>query len=172
MRAFVRVGLLVALWLLAWGQITLANLVSGVFVAGALLVAFPPGRRGDAAVRVDLVGAARLGVYVITQLVISNVVMTGQILRRRPRAQPGILAHRLRRPSDEVITVMTTIISLSPGTMTVDVARDSSTVYVHFFDLRDIDSSRASLGRLERLIAGAITAPEVRAVDNSESETP
>jgi multicomponent Na+:H+ antiporter subunit E len=163
--------MLVALWLLAWGQVTVANLLSGVVVAGALLAAFPPGPRRHAAVRLDLGGAARLGVHVVTQLVVSNVVMAAQIVRRRSQAQPGILAHPLQRPSDEVITLMTTIISLSPGTMTVDVARDSTIVYVHFFDLRDIDAARGLLARLERLVAGAIPA-DVSTADPSESETP
>jgi hypothetical protein len=41
-------GLLVALWLLAWGEITLANVVSGAAVDAALLVEFParPRRSG------------------------------------------------------------------------------------------------------------------------------
>lgn len=167
-----RVGLLVTLWLLMWGQISWANLLSGVLVAVALLAAFPPRRHRGAPVRIDLVGSARLGVSVLTQLVTSNIVMTRQILSRRPGAQPGVLAHNLGRPSDEVVTIMTSIISLSPGTMTVDVAPDSSVVYVHFFDLSDVDGARASLARLERLAAGAITTRGARIDDATGSDRP
>jgi multicomponent Na+:H+ antiporter subunit E len=152
-----RVTLLVALWLLAWGEITLANVLSGTVVAGALLVAFPPDRRTHGRrLRISGLGVARLAAYVAAQLVISNIVMTRQILRRRPDPHPGVLAHRLRQPSEEVATVMTSVIALSPGTMTVDVDDDSSTIYVHFFRLHDVDAARSSLHRLERLAVNAI----------------
>jgi multisubunit Na+/H+ antiporter MnhE subunit len=58
--------------------------------------------------------------------------------------------------------VMTTVIALSPGTMVVDVDRTSSTVYVHFLFLRDLDAARASLDRLEQIASATIrpaTAP-------------
>jgi multicomponent Na+:H+ antiporter subunit E len=159
MRALGRVVLLMALWLLAWGQFTVANVVSGAAVAVALLVAFPPGPRTAAPLRVSPRGVLALLGYVAVQLVSSNVFMTREILRRRPDLQPGVLAHRLERPSEHVVTVMTSVIALSPGTMTVDVDRASTTIYVHFLFLRDVDAARASLVRLEALATRAITAP-------------
>ena len=41
--------------------------------------------------------------------------MTREILRRRPTVRPGVIAHRLQWPSDYVVTLMTSIIALSPG---------------------------------------------------------
>jgi multicomponent Na+:H+ antiporter subunit E len=159
MSALIRVALLVALWLLAWGRITVPNVVSGVAVATMLLLAFPPavgGRR----TRVNPVGVLRLAGYVVVQLLTSNVVMTREILRPRPNILPGVLAHRLRSPSEELVTLMTSIIALSPGTMTADVDPDSTTIYVHFLLLRDLDAARASLDRLERLASRAIVHKE------------
>ena len=155
MRA-VRVTLLVAVWLLAWGEMSLANVVSGVAVAVVLLAAFPPTGRASGRVRFHAVGVLRLGAYVAWQLLASNLVMTREILRRRARTAPGVLAHHLAVPSEEVVTLMTSIIALSPGTMTVDVELDSSTVYVHFFRLDDVAAARRGLDRLERLVVGAI----------------
>jgi multicomponent Na+:H+ antiporter subunit E len=159
MRTLTRLALLVALWLLAWGDLSLANVLSGIAVASAVLVAFPPVRRAPAHVRVRPAGTARLLAYVTGQLVSSNILMTHQILRRHPDVRPGVIAHRLRHPSDEVVTVMTSIIALSPGTMTVDI--DPTTIYVHFFRLRDIAAARVQLDRLEQLVTAAITTPAV-----------
>jgi multicomponent Na+:H+ antiporter subunit E len=150
--------LLVALWILAWGQLTLANLLSGLVIATALLLAFPQRRWGGRHLRLSAAGIVRLTAYVVTQLITSNIVMTRQILRRSTAGRPGVLAHRLRRPSAQVATVMSSIIALSPGTMTVDVAGDSSVLYVHFFELDDIGAARASLARLEQLVNNAIAA--------------
>ena len=156
MRTVGRIALLVGLWLLAWGEVSLANVVSGVAVATALLVAFPPGPRASGRLRFSAIGAGRLGVYVLVQLVNSNVVMARQILRRRPEGAPGVLAHRLGQPSEEVVTVMTSVIALSPGTMTVDVDAESSIIYVHFFLLRNLEAARTSLRRLEDLAVHAV----------------
>ena len=151
-------ALLVVLWILAWGQLTLANVLSGLVVAAALLLAFPQ-RRGDrSALRLSAAGIVRLAAYVVTQLIESNIVMTRQILRRDTTRRPGVLAHRLERPSARIAAVMSGVIALSPGTMTIDVAGDSSVVYVHFFELDDVDAARASLVRLEQLVTNAIAA--------------
>jgi multicomponent Na+:H+ antiporter subunit E len=165
-----RVGLLVILWLLAWGEITVANIVSGVAVAALLLIAFPVRGGGDGSVGLNVGGSLRLAGYVVAQLVVSNLIMTREILRRRPSGHSGVIAYRLRHPSEQVLTLMTSIISLSPGTMTVDVASDSTTVYVHFFNLGDIEAARASLARLERLVAGAIIPRPMLAKDESEKQ--
>lgn len=161
MRTLVRVALLVVLWLLAWGQITVANVLSGVAVATLLLLAFPL-VAGGRHTRVNPVGVLQLIGYVVVQLVTSNVVMTREILRRRPNIRPGVLAHRLRSPSEELVTLMTSVIALSPGTMTADVDPDSTTIYVHFLLLRDLDAARASLDRLERLASQAIVLKETQ----------
>jgi multicomponent Na+:H+ antiporter subunit E len=154
-----RLVLLVALWLLAWGELSLANVLSGVAVAVGLLIAFPPGHRTGGHLRLRARGAARLALYVLVQLVVSNVVITRAILRPHPGVRQGILAHRLQHPSEEVATLMTTVIALSPGTMTVDVDEDSSTIYVHFLFLDDVAAARASLRRLEQLTARTLSAP-------------
>jgi multicomponent Na+:H+ antiporter subunit E len=163
-------ALLVVLWILAWGQVTVANVLSGLVVAAALLLAFPQ-RRGDrSAIRLSAAGIARLAAYVVIQLIESNIVMTRQILRRDTARRPGVLAHRLERPSAQVATVMSSVIALSPGTMTIDVAGDSSVVYVHFFELDEVGAARASLVRLEQLVTNAIAARSRsgRSVDNDK----
>jgi multicomponent Na+:H+ antiporter subunit E len=156
MRTTARVGLLVALWLLAWGDVSVANVLSGGAVAIALLAAFPARRRRDGTVRLSPRGSARLGAHVVGQLVRSNLVMARQILRPPGVVAPAVLAHRLGHPTDEVITLMSSIIALSPGTMTVDVAPDASTIYVHFFHLDDLAAARRSIAELERLVVGAV----------------
>ncbi|HUS62557.1 MAG TPA: Na+/H+ antiporter subunit E [Acidimicrobiales bacterium] len=157
MRHLGRATFLAVLWLLAWGQITVANITSGAIVAAVLLLSFPVATSVGRHQRLRPAGAARLCGYVIAQLVTSNLVMIREVLRRRPAPRPGVLAHRLREPSEEVITIMTSVIALSPGTMAVDVDERSTTVYVHFLLLDDIEAARATLVRLERLVVDTIS---------------
>ncbi len=156
MGLLVRLALLVLLWLLAWGEASLANLASGFVVAGVLLVAFPPGRTAHPRMRFSVIGCARLVLHLVVQLVISNVLVTREILSRRSRMRTGVLAYRVERPSDVVLTLIANIVALSPGTMTVEVTRDPAVVYVHFLLLRDVEGARRAVGRLEALVVAAI----------------
>ena len=86
-------------------------------------------------------------------------------------AGPADAAHCTRLPStpidtfhlglltEGVLTAMTTVISLSPGTLTVDTTPDASTIYVHFLVLDDVEAARHSLRHLEALVVHALGAP-------------
>jgi multicomponent Na+:H+ antiporter subunit E len=167
-----RAALLVVLWLLAWGDLSLANVLSGAAVAAVLLIAFPLARRAGKPVSVDALGVIRLVGAVAAQLVVSNIVMTREILRRRSTARPGVLVHRLDHPSEVVVTLMTSIISLSPGTMTVHAAEDSSEIAVHFYDLRDVEAGRGQLRRLEQRAVAALGGRRLAAPHPTEEDRP
>jgi multicomponent Na+:H+ antiporter subunit E len=156
-----RGALLVAIWLLAWGDLSVANLASGLVVAVILLVAFPPHRQTPGVQRVSPLGAARLALYVLVQLVPSNVLVVREVVGRRSRIRTGVLAYPLRHPSEEVLSLMAHVIALTPGTMTVEATRDPCVLYVHFLLLEDLDQARRTVARLERLAVAALGRPEV-----------
>jgi multicomponent Na+:H+ antiporter subunit E len=137
---------LVLLWLLAWGEASVANVVSGVVVACALLVAFPPRARRSTG-RVRPLGG---------QLVTSNYLVAREILSRRSTVRAGVLAYELRRPSDEVVTLMANVMALTPGTMTVEATSDPAVLYVHFLLLDDVARARRAISRLEELAVATI----------------
>jgi multicomponent Na+:H+ antiporter subunit E len=154
-RAAGRVAVLVAVWLLAWGEVSVANILSGVVVAVGLLVAFPA-YRGTSRHRISPLGAVRLVLYVLGQLVPSNVLVAQQVVSRRSRIRTGVLAYDLEHPSDEVVSLMAHVIALTPGTMTVEATRDPWVLYVHFLLLDDVDEARRTVARLERLAVSAL----------------
>jgi multicomponent Na+:H+ antiporter subunit E len=156
--------LLIGFWLLAWGEVSVANVVSGSLLAVALLVAFPFKRR-SATHRVRLAGATRMALYVLGQLVPSNVLVTREVLSRRSRIRTGVLAYPLEHPSDEVLSLMAHVIALTPGTMTVEATRDPAVLYVHFLLLDDVEQARRTLVRLERLAVDVFGGPAVEPVD-------
>jgi multicomponent Na+:H+ antiporter subunit E len=158
MRTAVRVGVLVALWLLAWGEASVANVASGVLVAGALLVAFPPDARRTRG-HIRLLGALRLGGYVAGQLVTSNYLVAREILGWTSSVRTGVLAYDVQQPSDQVVTLMANVIALTPGTMTVEATRHPPVLYVHFLLLDDVEKARRAIARLEELAVATVGHP-------------
>lgn len=162
MRAARRAALLVAFWLLAWGDVSVANVASGLIVAMVLLVAFPPHRSAGVGSRISPLGVTRLVLYVLGQLVPSNVLVTREILTRRKRIHTGVLAYPLEHPSDEVLSLMSHVLALTPGTMTVEATTDPAVIYVHFLLLDDLDGARRRVARLERLAVDALGGQAAR----------
>jgi multicomponent Na+:H+ antiporter subunit E len=154
-----RAGLLVAFWLLAWGEVSVANVASGLLLAGVLLAVFPPRRRVGGDPRVSVVGTAKLVLYVLGELVPSNVLVVREVVSRRSRIRTGVLAYRVQHPSDEVMSLMAHVIALTPGTMTVEATREPAVLYVHFLLLDDLEQARRTVARLERLAVAALGGP-------------
>jgi multicomponent Na+:H+ antiporter subunit E len=159
MSLVIRVTLLTILWLLAWGEASITLVVTGVAVSALLLVAFPPARTLTSRVRFRPIALLRLFLYVGGQLVTSNVLVAREILSRRSRVHTGVLAHRLRHPSDELLTLVANVIALTPGTMTVEATRSPAVIYVHFLLLDDVDEARRAITRLEELAFAALGRP-------------
>jgi multicomponent Na+:H+ antiporter subunit E len=156
MRIAARLVLLVGLWILAWGEASVANVASGLLLAALLLVAFPPAASTQRRLRPSVWGMLRLGGYVLGQLVTSNVLVAREIVSRGSRVRTGVLAYDVRHPVDEVVTLVANVIALTPGTMTVEATRDPTVLYVHFLLLDDIEHARGAIARLEDLVVGAL----------------
>ena len=146
---------LLGLWLLAWGEVTVANVLSGIALIVVLFLVFPSGR-DTARARVRPIGVVRLVGYVVGQLAVSNVLVAREIVTRRSRVRTGVIDYELRQPTDLTITLVANILALTPGTMPVDVTHDPPTIRVHFLLLYDLEVARRSIGRLEDLVVAAV----------------
>jgi multicomponent Na+:H+ antiporter subunit E len=76
------------------------------------------------------------------EIVKSNVAVTKAVLSPKLDLKPGIVAIPLELKSDEGITTLANLITLTPGTVTLDVSSDRKTLYIHAFDASDPDAIR------------------------------
>jgi len=84
----------------------------------------------------------------------ANLAMAALILNPKRRNRPGFVRFPLRVRSHAAITALANAITMTPGTMTVDVARDRSALLVHVFHLEDPEAVvRRIRSRLERWVA-------------------
>lgn len=156
MRQGLYVVALTVVWTMLWDRISVANIAGGVVVSCVLLAVFPTAWRAHEKRRhapvVRPLAVARLCGYVAWQLVVSNWMVARQIVRRRADVRTGIVGCRLHTSSVPLTTLIANILSLSPGTMTVDVRSQPSTIYVHVLVLRNVLEVRRSVAHLERLV--------------------
>jgi multicomponent Na+:H+ antiporter subunit E len=166
MSRIVVVLTLATVWVLLWGSLTFANVLSGVLI-GVLLVAAVPGLRrrqpGRAVFRPW--PFVRLLAYFVHTVVESNVILTREILSRRPSISPGIIGIPLPDCSAGVLTVIFNMLALTPGTMPLEIKPDPTTLYVHILHLRDVEQSRRELLHSASLVINAFgTTADVAAL--------
>lgn len=169
MRA-VRILVLVAIWLALWSDVSAANIVGGFAVAFGIVTVFDTRATGHLIIRP--VHLARFAVYFAWKMVESTVVVARAVLSPRGAVHTGIVAVPLRGCSDAVVTLIADAITLTPGTLTIEVRRDPPELFVHALDLRDVARVQSEVRTLEVLAIRAFGSDEALAgltVDDSMS---
>lgn len=80
----------------------------------------------------------------------ANLLVAREVLTGRPGIRPAIVRHRLQVDSEIAIVSVANLISLTPGTLTLDFDDEESAVYVHAMYAGSIEELRADLVELER----------------------
>jgi multicomponent K+:H+ antiporter subunit E len=79
----------------------------------------------------------RLALTVLYDIVVSNVDVALRVLGPEAAIRPGFVRVPLALTDEWAIASLAGIITMTPGTLTVDVARDGSHLLVHAFHLAD-----------------------------------
>ncbi|MEK3734788.1 MULTISPECIES: Na+/H+ antiporter subunit E [Paenibacillus] len=89
----------------------------------------------------------------LKELVKSSFTVLGQIMRPKLNIRPGIFAYRTELKTDWEITVLSCLICLTPGTLTMEVSREGNMLYIHAMDINDKDELAEQIrGSFERAI--------------------
>ena len=157
--------LLLAIWIGLQGSLTIGNLVGGVIVVG--VVFWISGRRPREHV-VHPWGTLKFGLIFLKMLAESTWSVAIMALRPTPeRLRAGVVACPLTNQTPLVATIVADAITLTPGTLTLDVRTDPTVLYVHAVGFTDAESVRADVEDLERLVVAAI---EPRATEPHATE--
>jgi multicomponent Na+:H+ antiporter subunit E len=88
------------------------------------------------------------------ELIKANMDVAYRVLHPKLPINPGIVKIKTNLKSELSQTVLANSITLTPGTMTVDIKGDE--MYVHWIDVRDKETEKATAaiaGRFEKIIA-------------------
>ena len=162
MRSLVIAAGFAVIWVLLWGSASPANVLSGLVVGAALVLAVPGLRRRGRQPRVAVrpVAIARLAAYVLRTVVASNVVLTREVVTRGSAINTAVVGVPLPGCSDELLTFISNVVALSPGTMPLELSMDPLVLYVHVLHLRDVEEVRRDVQRLTDLTVRAFGSAE------------
>lgn len=143
---------LAIVWVMVTGIFSFANLFVG-FGLGYAILALTQGVSGRPRYARKLLETARLIGFFVYELALANVRVTIDVLFTRSRIRPAIIAVPLEARTDFEITTLANLITLTPGSTSLDVSEDRTKLFVHLVDIGDseidevIDSIKRGIER-------------------------
>jgi multicomponent Na+:H+ antiporter subunit E len=154
-------------WLPDW-QNLVQNLVAGAVVSaivsavmGSFLVTRPHLRRNFG--RFSYFVTHYIPVF-LWELLKANLDVAYRVIHPTLPINPGIVKIRTSLKSDTGLTFLANSITLTPGTMTVDIDRDRGILYIHWINVRHMDIERATqdiAGKFEPILHRVFEEDEV-----------
>lgn len=142
---FIVPGLLLTLvWAAITGSVTPHNLVLGMLLSGLTLLLL----RAQIPATLHRVRWGKLALLTglfIKELWLSAFKVAILVLRPNMQLRPGIFAYPLTVTRDFEITLLANLITLTPGTLSVEVSEDRGTLYVHALDCRDPSAEKRAI---------------------------
>ena len=170
MRRWTGALALAVLWVLLFGEVSVGNVVAGV-VVGAVIVRTFPHRPSAVRHRIAPWGLVRLLARLVVDLVVSSTQVAVAVVRPSPaRLRTAVVRVPLTSGSDLVHTIVADLITLTPGTLTLDVRHDPERCFVHALGA-DPDAIRASVQDLERRVLRAVVPEPAGPAPDREADS-
>ena len=150
MTLFVLNLLLALAWIALTGRFTPINLIIG-FALGYILLWIMQ-RSGKPSIYF-LKGrqVVHFILFFVWEVIVANLRVAYDVLTPRQRMTPGIVAIPLDAETDGEITILANLITLTPGTLSLDVSEDRRVLFIHAMYIQDVDQFKESIKKeLER----------------------
>lgn len=160
----------VLLWCMLWADISVANVASGLAVAVVVVALTDRISTSDrqAGLRVSPVGVVVFIAHVLWSLVKSNLFLAWEIVTPTNTIATGVVDVPLRSASPAIAMAVSNVVTLTPGTVTVGISDDSSTLTVAVLHLDDPEQVRDGVARTEELAIKAFGTRVARAALTEE----
>ncbi|MEN0023619.1 Na+/H+ antiporter subunit E [Microbacterium sp. LS_15] len=152
---------LVVLWMLLWSQFTVLAFLSGLVVAVFVTRVFRL-PTVELSGRINLWYGALFVVQFLFAMIRGGLAVTMQVFDFRRQPGAAIIAVPLKYADDLMMTHVSVVSSLIPGSLIVEADRDRQILYLHVIGVRshdDVEKQREGVLRWERRIVRALGAP-------------
>lgn len=153
LRGWVLVWLMLV-WVLLWGNLSAANVLSGLAVAVVITVLLPlPPVPVEG--RLHPLSLLRLIVQVAYYLVMSSLQLAWQAIKPGPPPRSAVLRIHFALKSDLVLALGANIMNLIPGAIVLEIDQTRRFLYVHVLDVstdRAVTRFHHEAAEVERLL--------------------
>lgn len=87
----------------------------------------------------------QLSIIFVKELILSNIAIVKIVLKPKLDMRPGIFALQTDLTEDWQITLLSSLITLTPGTLVIDVSEDNKTLFVHAMDIGEVENEISSI---------------------------
>lgn len=138
------------------GQVNLTGFLAGYAIGYmALWVTWP--LYGPSTYFMRVARILQLAGYFVWQLLVSNLRVLWDVITPKQISKPGVIAVPLDAESDFEIMMVANLVSLTPGSLSLDVSDDRKTLYVHMMFLDDVETARREIKQgIEKRVLEAI----------------
>ena len=136
-----------AIWAVLTRDASIANLILGAFLGTALLRL--AGRRG-ASLQLGLrrlPSAISLALFFLWEMLLSNLRMLALVLGPKHKIRPALIAVPIEIESEAELGLLADLVTLTPGTLSVDVSDDRKELWVHCIDATKPEQIRREIGQ-------------------------
>ena len=137
--------LLALAWAALQGDITLANLLVGYAFGYVILTLLARGGVLPSTLASRTIRAVGLAGFFARELVLANLRVAVDVLRSGTRIRPAVVAIPLDVTSDGEILLLSMLINMTPGSVTIDLSDDRRTLYVHVMHMTSAEDSRREI---------------------------
>lgn len=147
MRAFISNLVLAIVWCLLWGSGSIWNFIGGLIVGSIVVSGF--NRATGREPYLDRLGRLiRFAWYFVRILVKSNLQVAREVITPGFRMKPAILRYPIDHLSPVEKLTLANAITLTPGTLSVDISPDASWLYLHCMYAESHDAALADIDEL------------------------
>ncbi len=143
-------------WAALTGTFTLPNLIVGYTLGYAALWLAAPLFSAPASYFLRTFRVLRLAGFFLYELIVSSIQVVWDVLTPEHKSNPAIVELPLEVETEFGILLTTNLISLTPGTLSLDVTPDRKRLIVHAMFADDPEAVVAGLKRFERYVKEAV----------------
>lgn len=137
--------LLALAWAALRGEVTTLNLSVGFGLGYGVLALLEKGGVLPSSFQTKVGRVCSLAAFFLWELMVANFRVAADVLRPTTSIRPAVVAIPLDVTSDAEILLLSALINITPGSVTIDLSEDRRTLYVHVMHVKTADDSRREI---------------------------
>lgn len=131
-------------WMLLNSDLSFSNFLEGFFV-GYLILLIAKGSFSNNRYFTKLPRLIGFVFFFLYELILANFKVAYDIITPTHLMRPGVVAIPLDAQTDLEITLLANLITLTPGTLTLDVSPDKKIIYVHSMYIDNVEEFKKEI---------------------------